>query len=186
MHFLTQVSLWAESNRDGMLQFYILIVLILISYSSTGDGSNIVTASCQSRISQKRKRSHCDILMHVLPMWSGDLSIVPGGSWVHTERGLLVMPPHGLLGSNDNTVRYLTGRWCPLMPFWTLTSIQNVSFFWPKNLATLKPRGKNFGDMFLDVFRPAESKSEVSFSPKNPDHEISKLSYLFVRNCSLW
>ena len=160
MHFLTQVSLWAESNQDGMLQFYILIVLILISYSSTGDGSNIVTASCQSRISQKRKRSHCNILMHVLPMWSGDLSIVPGGSWAHTKRGLLVMPPHGPLGSNDNTVRYLTGRWCPLMPFWTLTSIQNVSFFWPKNLATLKPRGKNFGDMFFDVFRRAESESE--------------------------
>jgi hypothetical protein len=31
----------------------------------------------------------------------------------------------------------------------------------PKNLANLNPRGKNFGDVFFDVFRWPEFESEV-------------------------
>ena len=47
----------------------------------------------------------------------------------------------------------------------------------------LKVRRINFGDMFFDVFQPAESKSESHLSQKLPDHEISKLLCLVVRNC---
>ncbi|KAF8815721.1 hypothetical protein BYT27DRAFT_6379337 [Phlegmacium glaucopus] len=45
-------------------------------------------------------------------------------------------------------------------------SIHFFTTFGPKKLATLKGRGRNFGDMFFDVFQPAESKSEISLSHK--------------------
>ena len=64
-----------------------------------------------------------------------------------------------------------------------LKGVHHVAKNCLKKLATLKTRGKNFGDMFFDVFWRAESESEVGLSPKIPDHEISRLSCLAVRNC---
>ena len=53
-----------------------------------------------------------------------------------------------------------------------------------KILATQNTRGKNFGGVFLEVFRLAESESEVGLPSNFLICEISKLSCLFVHDCS--
>ena len=58
----------------------------------------------------------------------------------------------------------------------------DLSEVWLKTVVeqALKPHGKNFRNMFFDVFWQAESKSEVGLLPKIHDHKISRLS------CHLW
>ena len=55
-----------------------------------------------------------------------------------------------------------------------------------KILAAQNTRGKNFGGVFLDVFHLAESESEVGLPSNFLIHEISKLSCLFVHDCSTY
>ena len=56
-------------------------------------------------------------------------------------------------------------------------------FFAPKNLAILKPRGKNFGYGFFDVSELPESESELRLFQKNLVQLVGKLMSLTVLNC---
>ena len=58
------------------------------------------------------------------------------------------------------------------------------SFFSPKILANLKPRGKNFGCGFLNAFEVADSESEVGLVPKNRVRLRGTLMSLTVLNCT--
>ena len=62
--------------------------------------------------------------------------------------------------------------------------VHTIFFFAPKNLAILKPRGKNFGYGFFDVSELPESESELRLFQKNLVQLVGKLMPLTVLNCS--
>ena len=69
------------------------------------------------------------------------------------------------------------------MPSPTQIRYLKCHWFWPKIWPIQTARGKNFGDMFFDVFRRAEQESEVRLPKKCLVAEISNLLTLFVRDC---
>ena len=54
----------------------------------------------------------------------------------------------------------------------------------PKTWPNASARGKNFGDVFFDVFRQPEQESEIRLPKHWLVAEIHDLSTLFVRDCS--
>ncbi|KAG1730801.1 uncharacterized protein EDB91DRAFT_1085276 [Suillus paluster] len=60
-----------------------------------------------------------------------------------------------------------------------------MSFKLSKNLAGQKPRGKNFGPLFLDVFSLPESRSGLGLAPKIHAGRLPNWWCLVVRNCKV-
>ena len=68
-----------------------------------------------------------------------------------------------------------------------MLGLQNIPYvaknLLKKNLANRTSRGKNLRGVFLNVFRYPEFESAIRMAIFSPDHEISYLLCLFVRDC---
>ena len=125
--------------------------------------------SHQSRLLQKQRRLHCNVLMCSLPM-SSDKYINQSWKFISAY----------CKGVTNNAA---TGTWAirKQKQHWQVSNTAMMSIntvlqrdlawqfflkFQSKNLATLKWHGNDLGDMFLGIFWTAGFKFEVSLSQK--------------------
>lgn len=145
---IEMVSLNITSNL-----FYTKIPLF-----STGDGSSTDIVKFKRRHSKMRRMLRWLRSTHVPLMSLGNSSIALGGLWMLIGIHSPEKPQRGKFASRRVTAQFPRGQWCTWMPSSIKIRYLKCHWFLVKIWPTQKARGKNFGDVFFDVFRWAELK----------------------------
>ena len=120
-----------------------------------------------------QSKPHSPHSTHARLMSSGGSSIIPGDLWMLTGFPCLAKRLHGQCASKRAIAQFPAVPWCT----WMLSSTQlryiKCHWFWSKIWRIRTARGKNFGDVFFDIFHQAEQESEIRLTKNWLVAEIS-------------
>lgn len=127
-----------------------------IKKQCTGGGSNTDITKLKRRHLKIQSKQHSPRLTHAQSMSFGSSSTVSGDLWMLTGFPCLAKLLHGQSASKGVIAQFPRVPWCTLTPSSTQLRYLNFIWFWSKFWPIWMARGKNFGDVFFDVFPQAE------------------------------